>query len=119
MRRLGLAASILGLAVVACAGGPSVTPAGTPAVTLPLSAQSSKFDQSYLAVPAGSPFGIQFENKDTVPHNVSILGGPAGMSGEVFSGPGGRTYVFAALPAGSYTFHCDVHPEMTGTVQAT
>ena len=36
--------------------------------------------------------------------------------GEVFTGPDSRVYAVPALPFGRYTFRCDVHPEMTGTV---
>lgn len=112
---LGIAA----LTLAACGGGGAgPTPAGTPAVTLAVVAQNSRFDQSQLTVPAEAPFAIQLENRDSIPHNLSIRGGPPGMSGEVFSGQGQRTYVFAAIPAGSYTFACDVHPEMNGTLES-
>jgi plastocyanin len=114
--RLALVA--LTVLAAACGGGAAPTPAGTPAVTLSLIAQNSKFDQSQLTVTANAPFAIQFENRDSVPHNVSIQGGPPGTAGEVFGGPAERTYVFAALPAGSYTFACAVHPEMHGTIES-
>jgi plastocyanin len=53
-----------------------------------------------------------------VPHNVSIVNGPAGSTGEIFGGPAERLYIFPALSSGTYTFHCDVHPDMTGTIEA-
>lgn len=91
------------------------TPAATPAVTVSLSATGVAFEQTELTVAADAAFAIRFEIRDNVPHNVAILG-PQKMASEVFSGPAARTYTFGALPPGSYTFLCEVHPEMTGTV---
>lgn len=113
----------LSVAVVTGCGGvgaaPSGTPAGTPALTVDLSAVNTTFQPVSLSVPAGVPFAISFNNRDGLPHNVSIVGGPAGTRGDVFSGPQERVYVFPALAAGSYMFHCDIHPQMTGTIEAT
>ncbi len=107
------------LALAACAAGAAgPTPAGTPAVTLAVAAQNSRFDQAQLTVPAAGPFAIRFDNRDTIPHNMSVRGGPPGMTGAIFSGPAQMTYLFAALPAGSYTFACDLHPDMNGTLES-
>jgi len=104
------------LALAGCAGAPARAPEGTPAVTIALSATNNVFDRPQLDVVADAPFAIEFDNRDVVPHNVSIQGGPPGMVGEVFGGPQKRTYVFASLPAGSYQFRCDLHLEMVGTL---
>ncbi len=108
--------AILAVALVACGGAPAPPPAGTPALTLEISSVNSVFDRDELTVIADAPFAIRYENFDVVPHNVSIRGGPAPLIGEIFTGPAERTYYFTALPEGSYTFLCDVHPEMKGTV---
>lgn len=115
--RLGLLLAGVALVLAAC-GGATPPPSGTPAVTLELVAENSRWDRGELTVVAGSPFAIRLENRDTLPHNVSVRGGPAPMIGEIFTGPAERTQLFAALPAGSYTFICDVHPEMTGRLTA-
>ena len=86
-----------------------------------LSATELEFDAESLTVPAGKPFGLAFDNRSAVPHNVSIrsASGEAPFIGEVFTGPRGMTYAVPALDAGSYTFVCDVHPQqMTGTLVA-
>ena len=106
----------LALALVACGSGGQPTPAGTPAATVQLTAHNAAFNVNSLQVPADVTFAIDFDNTDAIPHNVSIQGTGGVRTGETFSGPGERTYVFAALPAGTYTFHCDVHPNMTGTL---
>lgn len=117
-RRPAVAAilAVLAISLVSCAGAPTASPAGTPAVTLEISALNLVFDRNQLTVIAGAPFAIHFENLDVGPHNLSIRGAPTAMVGEVFTGPADRTYYFPALPAGTYTFVCDVHLEMTGTV---
>lgn len=110
-----LAALMLG----GCGGGAVAAPEGTPAVTLHISAEASVFDTDRLAVPAGVPFALRFANRDAVPHNVSIRGAAGTQVGEIFSGPAERTHIFEGLPAGTYTFLCDVHPEMNGTLEAS
>lgn len=88
-----------------------------------LTAKDVKFDLSTFSVPAGKAFTIQFTNDDAVPHNVAIFQGSSASGtnvfrGKVFAGPGvTMTYEVPALPAGSYYFHCDVHPTaMFGTI---
>jgi plastocyanin len=109
---------VMGLLLAAC-GGSSPTPAGTPAVTVPLSAVNLAFDQSTLSVPADETFAIDFDNKDAVPHDVDISGNGQSRTSDPFSGPATKTLVFAALPAGTYTFICSVHPDMKGMVDVT
>ena len=97
--------------------GPSV---GAEAPVLTLSAEGLAFDTKTLEVAADQPFKIEFTNNDEADHNVGIyLDGEEKFRGEVFSGPGKTvTYVVPALPAGEYTFVCDIHPgpAMTGTL---
>ena len=40
------------------------------------------------------------------------------FKGEIVTGPKVIVYDVPALPAGSYTFVCSVHPNMTGTLAA-
>jgi plastocyanin len=87
--------------------------------TLVVSALNIAFEQSELSAPAGTPFKIDFENKDAgIPHNVEIkdAGGTSVFQGEIFNGVDKRVYDVPALAAGSYTFVCTVHPNMTGTL---
>jgi plastocyanin len=84
---------------------------------------STKYDTPKLTTAADKPFTLVFDNQDTTaPHNV-ILTNPDGsnvqMGGDTnfFVGPGKREHQIGALKAGSYPFHCQVHPQaMTGTL---
>jgi len=88
-------------------------------VTLNLEAQNTAFDQATLTAPAGVTFYILFTNNDAgTPHNVAINDASGGQQfkGEIFQGVGTRNYQVPALPAGTYTFVCNVHANMTGVL---
>jgi plastocyanin len=113
--------AIVVLLVAACTAATRSShapPPSTPAGGAVIVAEGLAFDRTRLDVPAGAGFGLLFENRDGAPHNVAILdrGGASVFEGETFGGPGLRTYAVPALPAGDYTFRCDVHRDMAGTV---
>ncbi len=101
------------------APGPTLGPNDT---VVALVAQNIAFDKTALEVPAGKPFGISLDNKDSagLQHNVEIKD----STGTVIADPtpidGGQqtTYSYAALAAGTYTYICRIHPipNMTGTL---
>jgi mono/diheme cytochrome c family protein/plastocyanin len=95
---------------------PSEAPSGT---VLQLSAQNIAYDKAELEAPADAPFQIEFANNDAgIPHNVEIrdASGATVFLGDIFNGVETRTYDVPALAAGTYTFICTVHPNMTGTL---
>lgn len=83
------------------AGGAS---AGGNAVTI----QNFSFDPSSLTVKAGDT--VTWTNKDSATHTVT---GTNWQSGPLASG---ATYSHKFDAAGSYDYHCSIHPTMTGTV---
>lgn len=128
-----------GVAPSAPSDGPRPTPSASPSMDMPtpsasaaaaacspkgtalqLVAHDTLFDTSCLAVPAGKPFTIAFDNQDpAIPHNVSIYTDEAAttalFTGDLVTGPKKITYKVPALDAGTYFFRCDVHPTtMTG-----
>lgn len=126
-----------GSAATAAAGGGGSSPAassapaasGSPAAgggagtgpTLALTAANISYDKSSLSAPANTSFKISFTNNDAgVPHNVSIHQGSSTgtevWKGQIVTGPTSITYTVPALPAGTYSFVCSVHPNMTGTL---
>jgi plastocyanin len=108
-----------GGAVASGGTGASPTPS-LPAADAHLAAQNITYLETSITVPAGRPFTLAFENRDTVPHNVEIRdkAGASLFKGEIFSGPAVKVYDVPALAAGQYPFACTVHPNMTGTVTA-
>ncbi|MEX2184926.1 MAG: cytochrome c oxidase subunit 4 [Chloroflexota bacterium] len=99
-------------------GEPGVTPAPGPEADIVLVAVNIAFDQTQISGPADEPFTIALVNQDAnVPHNVELKDASGGVAfmGDIFNGVETRIYEVPALPAGSYTFLCTVHPSMTGT----
>jgi mono/diheme cytochrome c family protein/plastocyanin len=94
----------------------SGAPSGT---TINEVASGIQFQDTALTAPANTPFTIHFDNQDSgVPHNMVIkdASGNAVFTGDLVTGPAQADYKLPALPAGDYTFVCQVHPGMTGTL---
>jgi cytochrome c oxidase subunit II len=108
----------------AAVAGETAEPSASPAPDaeiVKITADQLKFSTDRLEVPAGKPFVIELENKDTIQHNVAIYddAGTELFKGEIFAGPKTVKYNVPALDAGEYNFLCDVHPTtMFGTVVA-
>jgi mono/diheme cytochrome c family protein/plastocyanin len=105
------------------APGGSAAPTATPAVgatVLKVVALNLAYDAKELSAPADAAFQIDFDNQDTgMPHNIEIkdANNQTVFKGDIITGPAKATYNVPALPAGSYTFNCTVHPNMTGTLK--
>jgi len=103
------------------AGAPGgAVPSGPPA-DVRIVAQNIQYTTTTATAPAGKPFTIAFDNQDAgTPHNVSIhtggTGGQQDFLGKIVTGPIVEIYDVPALPAGSYTYVCSVHANMTGTL---
>jgi plastocyanin len=132
MKRLTLTLGLLALAaVLAACSGAAAAPVATPAAPAPAGApvpaggtatvvaKDIAFTTPAVAVTAGSPFTIAFDNKDGAPHNIDITdaSGSHVFKGDIVSGTQ-VSYAVPALAAGTYTFICDVHPDMKGTITA-
>ncbi|HEX7225712.1 MAG TPA: cytochrome c oxidase subunit II [Candidatus Limnocylindria bacterium] len=103
-------------------GSPPPQPGGGDCeTTIAITANNTQFDIDAFEVPADTPFCIEFENQEAVPHNVAIYdGGEALFTGEFLNEPGSITYEVPALPAGEFRFICDAHPQaMVGDVTVT
>lgn len=133
-RRLAALAVFTSLAVAACGGGaattaPSVAPASAAASEAP-SAAGGACSPSAAAptVPvtiAGFAFPatitakvgdvVGFTNEDGAPHTATLDDGSC-TTENLGQGATGAL-VFSA--AGSYPFHCKIHPTMTGTIEVS
>jgi len=90
---------------------------GCPADTTPgqITAEHVSFDKDCLAAKAGKSWTLTFDNKEAVLHNIAFFQGSNDQgkkvfTGQLFTGPRVIKEAVPALPAGSYFFHCDVHP---------
>ncbi len=115
----GLAAAVSVTACSTSTGSLAPPPTAPPGGAV-IVAQDQHFDRARLDLPAGVATALVFDNRDASPHNVAILdaAGASVFAGEIFGGSGMRTYTVPVLAAGSYTFRCDVHPDMHGTLVA-
>ncbi len=115
--------------------GPTITPSAvtcqpqgaTVQIVAPPGAAGSGFDQRCYAAAAGKAFTINFDNKDSQAHNFAIFAADplADSSAKALFDPtatnivspgASTTYDVPSLQAGTYFFHCDIHPTtMTGT----
>jgi len=95
-------------------------PAPYGAATIQLAAKNIQFESTDISAPANAPFVITFKNDDppTITHDVQIRdsGGQVLQTQDTI--PGGTTtnYQYTPLAAGTYTFFCSVHSNMTGTL---
>ena len=128
MKRLTLTLGLVVLAAVlaACSGAsaaPETTsqpPAGgTTGDAVTVVAKDIAFQNPDVAVKAGAPVEIVLDNRDGAPHNMAIsdANGHGVFKGEIVSNSK-VTYNVPALAAGTYTFICEVHPTMKGTITA-
>ena len=116
--RLLLGALIIA-ASVALAGcnSPTATPGTNSATGSPGSVQNAviisghAYSPATIAVPVGTK--VTWTNHDTTVHTVTSDDGKTFNSGNV---AGGATFSFTFTTAGTFAYHCNIHPSMTAQV---
>ena len=115
-------ALILMLSLAACGGystpstpssGPTPAPTGSTTVSIPSGASTlttTAFGQNPLTIPVGTT--ISWLNSDNTTHTTAADGNQW-SSGNVTSG--GR-FNFTFTSTGRFTYHCQIHPNMVGTI---
>jgi plastocyanin len=133
--RAGLAAVCLAAAVLLLGGcgddGAAGTSGGTSTTgqdhscavaergAVTIVAKDLAWDVACLQAPEGDPLTITIDNRDAdVNHNLHITDLPGGPRTELRPGPSKqRLELPAGLAAGEYGYVCDIHPNMTGTLE--
>lgn len=89
--------------------------------TTTVTASGLAFDTTTITLPANKATTLTFDNEDAgVPHDIAIFPDASAtnplFTGGIVTGVTTVAYNVPALKPGSYYFHCDVHPQMNGTV---
>lgn len=102
------------------AATPSETSDATPSASVSIVAKDIVFDKKSLTLQAGQQISVTFDNQDKdIPHNFAIYSKDLSekiFDTGIFPGVETRKGTFTAPAPGDYTFRCDVHPPMTGSV---
>jgi plastocyanin len=92
---------------------PSQSGASSQSTAVVVKASNFAFQPQSLTVKVGTT--VSFQNADSAPHTLTANSG-AFDTGQVGSG---QSSSFTVSSAGTFPFHCKLHPSMTGTISAT
>jgi plastocyanin len=105
---------------------PGETPDPGEVVTLQVTTPQENqlaFEPNQLQAPPGTQVTVEYLNDSTLLHNIHFFSGPdvtapSLAATELVTGPGALETVTFTTPdePGDLFFHCDVHPDMTGTL---
>jgi plastocyanin len=90
-------------------GGPTTSGAGTPAGGTAVAIDNFAFSPATLKAKAGQQ--VTWTNKQGVAHTVTANAGAFNHPM-----PSGATFSFTFTKAGTFAYHCTIHPSMHGTV---
>ena len=112
---LSILIALLVLPLAACGGGGTSTTPTVPIASGPsgkVTIQGFAFSPASITVNVGDT--VTWENKDSVGHTITGTGTGTGWDSGVLGS--GKTYSRKFDTAGTYNYHCAIHPSMTGTV---
>jgi plastocyanin len=108
---IAILAFLVGALGVAFAPGASAQAPPPVAVTI----MGYSFSPATLSVPVGTT--VTWTNHDAAPHNV-VSSGPGGPLHSPTLQQG-QSWSYTFTTAGTFTYYCSIHPDMTGTVTVT
>jgi len=100
-----------------CSGNSNPTSSGgggTPPPKNAVDISGFAFKPASITIKAGVT--LTWTNKDGATHTVTSDNGAFTSSGDLATG---ETYQFTFMTAGTYPYHCAIHPAMKGTVTVT
>jgi plastocyanin len=95
---------------------PTTAPASPTAVSgnsAAVTIQGFAFNPQVITVKVGTT--ITWTDMDSTAHTVTSLSGPTSFNSGNLT-PSGGTFHFMFSQAGTYSYHCMIHPSMTATV---
>src|SRR5216683_3243917 len=92
----------------------TVTAAAAPVATSAVTIDNFAFSPSAITVKVGTT--VTWTNRDEEPHTVTAADGSF-KSGTLAGNT--NTFAHTFTTVGSITYHCTIHPYMTGTVEVT
>jgi plastocyanin len=95
---------------------PSVPASGLQLTVATDTGADLKFDPATVTAPAGADIVLTFENRATVPHNLTFSEPISAATATVVTPGASETVEFRAPDPGSYEFTCTLHPGMAGTL---
>lgn len=94
---------------------PSSSSSQNPTATSQVTIQGFAFTPADITVKTGAT--VTWTNQDTTGHTVMETDGQDGPNSPQLSK--GQSYSFTFKKAGTYHYHCSIHPDMVGTVTVT
>lgn len=95
--------------------GGSTNTSGAATATDAVTVQNFAFSPANITVKKGAT--VTWTNKDSTTHTATENDGQTGPdSGDLATG---KSYSFTYNTAGTFKYHCSIHPDMTGTVTVT
>jgi plastocyanin len=118
-RRSAPAVLLLAVLGTAC-GSDSQSRSAAPAGDLTIVAKDYKYQPDTLKAPVGKDLVVVVDNQDRrVGHNIHFTTLPGRPLTPIEPGPRYQTLKVRFDQPGKYAFICDIHPTMTGTVEAS
>jgi plastocyanin len=75
-----------------------------------------EFDPDEVSVPAGAQVKLTFENRASLPHNLTFKAPMTAATAPIVAPGESATVDFTAPEPGTYQFGCTIHPTMRGTL---
>jgi plastocyanin len=91
------------------------SPSATKTATNSVAIEGFAFSPANITVKKGT--AVTWTNKDSVAHTVTESDALLGPNSNDIDN--GKSYSFTYTQAGTFTYHCAIHPSMTGTVTVT
>jgi plastocyanin len=86
-----------------------------PTATDKVTVQNFAFSPANITITKGTT--VTWTNNDSVAHTIVETDGKSGPNSSSVNP--GSSFTFTYSQAGTYQYHCSIHPQMTGTVTVT